>query len=131
MITSLTIDVPGIPVAKRHPQKMTQPIKEQTEKIQRMFARYNTKWEGPVAADITFIFEPSRSMPECERIRACGSAKITKPSTDDLVRLVTDALRGIAFEECCNVSCITARKIYGAKAKTVIHLREIPAGELL
>ena len=75
-----------------------------------------------LTVDLEFYFEPKTRLNEpAEKALKLGRLphKI-RPDIDNLVKLVLDALNGVAWHDDCQISSLTAIKKYAEKSKTKI-----------
>lgn len=82
---------------------------------------------GPVAVDITTVFPPVKSWSRKQRETALGGRALPakKPDLDNQIKLVLDGVNGVFFADDAQVCRITANKIYGDEAKTIVSVEEI------
>lgn len=71
-----------------------------------------TPFKGPVKMRLSFMFEWPSSYPKKRKQMCHGNLKDTKPDLDNLVKLVKDALNGIAYDDDSQVCEITATKFF-------------------
>lgn len=81
-----------------------------------------TELDGPVGLKVEFIFEPPASWPKYRREAAIAASapKVTKPDTDNLAKLVKDALNGVAWADDAQVADLRVSKFYGRKPQTKV-----------
>lgn len=131
-MNSIKVFIPGEPVAKARPRagkggRIYTPTKtHQAEKALRQnwivsnleqFGSVPT-FEEPVRIKIRFHFAPLKSFPKWEmRLIRHGTTipKYTKPDIDNLIKLVLDALNGIAFKDDSLVTAIYGEKCFSDK----------------
>mgnify|MGYP003630863029 CR=1 FL=1 len=84
------------------------------------------KMEGPLRLRVTFSMRIPKSWPAQSRKEALeGFIRPTKtPDMDNLIKLVADALNGIAYEDDKQIVEIMAVKKYG-EPKTIINIEGI------
>lgn len=78
-----------------------------------------TVWEGPVELTLTCVHQtPKSGWPgqQCNR----------KPDLDNVVKLVGDALNGVAYRDDAQIAQVIARKHYGDQSGIVVELRFLP-----
>ena len=129
--TAVLIIVKGKPVPKQRPRFRGNyaytPAKTRAQE-QLIKETYMTKCgrmlEGPLEADYEFIYEPPKSWSKKRRAEAMGKPMLTVPDTDNLIKLVQDALNAAAYTDDNQIYRITSRKVYGPEAMTIIRLRE-------
>lgn len=80
---------------------------------------------GSVDLMITITVEPPKSWNKRMKAEALsGRARPTsKPDLDNVVKLIGDALNGIAWHDDAQITSVTAAKVYGPEAHTVISWR--------
>lgn len=138
---NLNFTVPGTPIAKGRPRFSTYRGKVRTytpdatvsaENFIRMCARTEMRGKieqiaGPISMGVTFLFEPPAGWSKSKRERAIiGAAPhVARPDIDNLVKLVKDALNGLAYHDDAQICRINASKSYAEKAETIIHIEEI------
>ena len=86
-----------------------------------------TMLEGAIEAEFIFVYEPPKSLSEKRRRALMGKPKLTRPDSDNLIKLCEDALNQVAYTDDSRIWKTSSEKIYGPEAMTVIRLRE--AGE--
>ena len=79
---------------------------------------------GPVSISIHATYTPPASWSQKKRREAMGAPKITKPDIDNIAKLATDALIGIAFVDDAQIAEVTASKRYGETDRVVISVTE-------
>ena len=80
--------------------------------------------QGAIEAEFTFVYEPPKSLSLKKQMDLMGQPKLTRPDTDNLVKLALDALNNVAYSDDNLIYKITSRKIYGPEAMTIIQLKE-------
>lgn len=81
--------------------------------------------EGAIEAEFVFIYEPPKSLSKRKRLALMGAPKLTRPDTDNLVKLCQDALNQAAYTDDSRIYKAASEKIYGPEAMTIIRLREV------
>lgn len=129
--TAVLIIVKGRPVPKQRPRfngrhAYTPAKTVAQEKLIRdtYLAECGKVLEGPIEAEYEFVYEPPKSWSKKRRAEAMGQPMLTKPDTDNLIKLVQDALNAAAYTDDNQIYLITSRKVYGPEAMTIIRLRE-------
>lgn len=81
-------------------------------------------FDGGITLNVRFCFEPPKSFTGGKRLAALSGAlpKTTKPDTDNLVKGVMDALKGICWNDDSQVTYITAEKRYSETAAVNIRI---------
>lgn len=87
--------------------------------------------EGPVVVDVAATFTPPTSWPKWRRALALGGTwpHLVKPDIDNLLKLVKDALNGLAWRDDSQVIVVIGRKLYGEEPATVITITFLPTPE--
>lgn len=125
-----TFEVPGTPVAWQRPgqrngARYDTPRNKQTKQIIATIARSELASQGwstplkrgiPVALTVVFLFP---------QVRNGGSRHVVKPDTDNLVKLVKDALSGVAYDDDCQVCEVRISKLRWHEPLTRITIEEI------
>lgn len=77
---------------------------------------------GPVALDVRVVVEPPKSWSKKQRAAAIEGERFptTKPDLDNVVKLIGDALNGIAWNDDQQVVQVSAGKKYGPVAFAVV-----------
>lgn len=129
--SQITIEHTGTPIAKgrarstktgRHYTPATTKLAEQALAItwNRATGNHMAPHAGPVHLRLQFIFEPPASWPKWKRDLALDGAypHLTKPDTDNLIKLVKDSLNGLAWIDDSQISNVHGIKRYGPEALT-------------
>lgn len=80
--------------------------------------------DGAIEIDCEFVYAPLKTWSKKKTERMMGQPKLTRPDTDNMVKLVLDALNGIAYTDDNRIWKITSRKVFGKEAMTIITIRE-------
>lgn len=82
---------------------------------------------GPVELMIAIEVEPAASWPKKRRAEALAGRIIPtkKPDLDNVVKLIGDALNGIAWLDDAQIARVTAAKAYAAEHMTTISWRAL------
>lgn len=138
------IVVPGAPVAKGRPKfrkigafvQAYTPTKTRKAELE-IARRYREQVDGgyPKSEHINmtckFYMPFSSDISKKKRIEWNEEKAHTKrPDLDNLIKLVCDALNGVAFVDDNEVSCIQAFKMYSAEPRTEIYLEYITEKDL-
>lgn len=122
-----TVIVKGKPVAKQRPRfngkHAYTPRKtiEHEELIGWEYIRQRgRRLDGPLEIWCEFVYEPPKSLSKKKRAEMIGTPKLTRPDNDNLVKLVLDALNGIAYTDDNQIWKIKCEKHYGEEDMTVI-----------
>lgn len=128
----IEIKVKGEPVAKARPRfskgHTYTPAKTraQEELIRASYKKSgNGLIDGAIEAEFVFIYEPPKSLSKRKRLMLMGAPKLTRPDTDNLVKLCQDALNQTAYTDDSRIYKITSQKIYGPEAMTIIRIKEV------
>ena len=85
--------------------------------------------EGPVELNVFCYFAPPKSWSKKKRkeILVDGGVRCqtNKPDSDNVLKLVSDALNGIAYEDDRQVSSASVVKAYGSEDKIIIQVRSV------
>lgn len=83
--------------------------------------------ESPVEVEVVGYFEPPTSWPKWKREASLvGSVlKTTKPDSDNLVKLVKDALEGVVWSNDSHVVDQIGRKRYATMSRTEVTIRRL------
>lgn len=76
--------------------------------------------DGPVSVTVCAVFAMPRSCSAAERDKLRGAPVIKRPDADNLMKLVMDALEGIAFTDDRMVAHQASLKIWGDASRTII-----------
>lgn len=69
--------------------------------------------DGPVRLSIVAEYAPPASWSAKKRQDHFGKPKVTKPDADNVFKLVSDALNGIAYSDDARIAGASIAKIYG------------------
>jgi Holliday junction resolvase RusA-like endonuclease len=77
---------------------------------------------GPVALTVTIWIEPPASWSKAKRADAMARRRwvTVKPDVDNVLKLIGDALNGIAWADDKQIASVCIEKRYGAEAATAI-----------
>lgn len=90
---------------------------------------------GPVAVRVVFVMPVPKTMPKAKR-KAVDEGRIlptSKPDWDNLAKLVSDALNGIAWVDDAEVARAEVVKVYGPEPCTIVewwHMGEAEASRV-
>lgn len=79
--------------------------------------------DGPVSLTIEAAYAPPSSWSKKNRAAAIGTWKETKPDLDNIVKLVKDALNGVAYVDDKLVTDLAASKVWGESNALVITIK--------
>lgn len=132
------IEVPGDPVPWHRPaqdkqgRRFTDPRDEAHRELVALFARKAVRalapLAGPCRVDAVFCFAPPKSAKraDVESMLCTGAIRPTgPPDLDNLVKLVLDAVKGIALDDDRTVVELFARKLYAAEPRTVLRIHAL------
>lgn len=133
MTTTITLHLPGNPVAKGRPRatktggvftpaatrKAEDTIVGRAMAQVEAFAadvRASLPFTGPLAVTVVFAMPVPSSWSQRKRIAALGGSlsHTSKPDLDNLFKLVADALNGIAWVDDSQIVQVTTRKTYSS-----------------
>ncbi len=85
---------------------------------------------GPVAMEVCATLVPAASWPKKRRTAAlAGEVRPTKkPDLDNALKLIWDALNGVVYADDAQVVAVSARKVYGEVAETIVTVRPLDGG---
>lgn len=84
------------------------------------------RYEGPVMVGVTAVYKVPKNTPKNKREEMLeGKVKPkTKPDIDNVVKLVLDALNGVAYIDDSQVVYVRCGKIYGTTAQMIVEVCE-------
>ena len=135
MIKSITIDVPGQPVAKGRPRFTRGGFAYTPAKTARYEQRVRAAalrvmdgsppLEGPIALRLMFNMEVPKSWPKKKRADAFSGKvlPISRPDIDNICKCVIDGLNGVLFKDDSQITDLIASKRYGVPCVKVIASR--------
>lgn len=83
------------------------------------------RYSGPVAVEITAIFEPPSSISQKKRAKMMGTYCGKKPDLDNIIKAILDGLNGTAYEDDRQVTAVTAQKVFGETARAEVTISEL------
>ena len=86
--------------------------------------------DGPVALEIVAIYEVPKSVSQRKRQAMLGEFRPVKPDADNVLKLVADALNGIAYGDDNQIVSTAVWKIYGAESRVIITVRSATSADL-
>jgi Holliday junction resolvase RusA-like endonuclease len=92
-----------------------------------------TKMSGPLHVDIEAIYGIQKTATKAERLRRLNGDELAlkKPDTDNIEKIVYDALNGAAYDDdACIVSTRTIKGRYEDKPRLIVRIREIETREV-
>ena len=92
--------------------------KEYENKVVECFLKENTikgieLYSGAIKIVIWAVFEPVKSISKKKRELLIRKAHMIKPDIDNIVKIITDGLNGVAYKDDSQVCELEAHKIYG------------------
>lgn len=100
--------------------------KEYEDRVKFEYARQcrNYRFDGAVSVEITVFEEPKKSCSKKEREKLIGTPAVGKPDTDNVAKIIMDALNGVAFIDDKQVAVLKVYKIYGNSSKVDVEITE-------
>lgn len=132
----ITITIPGAPRGKGRPRYTGRggfpraytdsKTRAYERQIQEAYKRAGgPRFSGPVAVEITAIFEPPSSISQKKQADLIGTYCGKKPDLDNIIKAILDGLNGTAYEDDKLVTVVTAQKVFGETAKAEVTISEI------
>lgn len=132
----LIFEVPGEPRGKGRP-RFTRDGHHYTDSETRAYEQkiiaYYRKQLGAfrwadnafVSVDVTAVYQIPKSATKAATagMQAGRILPSRKPDIDNVLKVVLDALNGVAYKDDSRVVCVTAKKIYGMQPKLVIEMK--------
>lgn len=136
---TIMFDIKGIPVAKARPRftktghvYSTTKTREAEDAVKRAAAFYMEDREifkGPIVISLTFMVRTPASWSKKRQDLAANAYLLptTRPDTDNYVKLVTDAMNGVVYEDDNQIIAIQAAKFYARAGdeRTVVEVIEV------
>ena len=132
-MTATTFEILGQPVAKQRP-RMTRNGRAYTpaktvafERVVRGIAApyFPAPFHGPVRLTIWATFKPPVSWTKKKTATNMNRPHIQRPDIDNIAKAVCDSLNGVAFKDDSQIAAISARKVWGPIARTVVSVEAI------
>ena len=133
---TITFEIPGKPFAKQRPKfsgkgkfvktytpKETVDAEANIAKIAAPL--FKEPMQGAVKLRITAIFKPAKSWSKKRRSDAMERYHTQTPDLDNVVKLVSDALNGIAYADDSQVASLNCAKIWGEEARTIVTVTQL------
>ncbi len=81
----------------------------------------------PVAVDVLAFFPVPKSATkdQRDRMRRGQILPTRKPDADNILKLVLDALNGLAWHDDAQVTSVTCKKLYGAEGMTCVSIAPV------
>ncbi|MBN1574537.1 MAG: RusA family crossover junction endodeoxyribonuclease [Deltaproteobacteria bacterium] len=102
-------------------------VEETNFRAQAVRVKPERPFEGPVVLEVVFFRGVPRSWSERKKERALsgGILPAVRPDTDNLVKLVKDALNGVFWRDDAQVVKLTAEKRYSDTPRTEVKIEEV------
>lgn len=81
--------------------------------------------EGPLEMSVLAVWPWPKSMTENKRKVHGANWKTSRPDSDNIAKLICDALNGIAYHDDALIVFLTVKKQYGVSAFTQVSIEEI------
>lgn len=85
--------------------------------------------EGAVVLEVTCIYRTPESWPKKKRLAAIGGFKTSKPDASNELKIIEDALNGIAYKDDAQVQP-RVNSIYGWHPRTIVEVRPATDADL-
>lgn len=116
--------IPGVPVPKGRPKftvrggfaKAYTPAKTRDyENMVKSIAQKSISrpLEGPLCVSIVATFNPAPSLSNKARQSLLNQPHTKRPDLDNIVKILTDSLNGLAYTDDSQIAELHARKVYG------------------
>lgn len=81
----------------------------------------------PVKVDVIAFFPEPKSATKAQRdsMRSGQILPTRKPDADNILKLVLDALNGLAWHDDAQVTSVTCKKLYGAEGMTCVSIAPV------
>lgn len=86
-----------------------------------MVADKNTS-ENAVRMEIKAIFEPPKSISKKKRDELIGKPYLHKPDGDNIIKIICDALNGIAYKDDKQIYLVAISKVYGEESMVEVEI---------
>ncbi|BBF92671.1 RusA family crossover junction endodeoxyribonuclease [Blastochloris tepida] len=81
---------------------------------------------GPLRITASFMCEPPTSWSNKKRVASEGLLKITRPDTDNYIKLIKDALQEVAYKDDAIAAQVMAEKRYSLTPRSLILVETVP-----
>lgn len=132
----LAFEVPGEPRGKGRPRFSSDGhayTDSETRAYENKIIAYYRKQIGAfrwpdsafVCVDVVAVYPIPKSATKSAvaGMQAGGILPSRKPDIDNVLKVVLDALNGVAYKDDSRVVCVSARKVYGVQPKQVIEMK--------
>lgn len=135
MIGMIKFTVPGKPKSKGRPRysringyvrTYTPKTTTEYEKLVKLSAieqckdQLNKEYTGLVKMSIKAHFKPNKGISKKQHDLLIGQPYLKKPDTDNIVKIICDALNGLAYKDDNQVAVISAEKVYNDEEKVEV-----------
>ena len=132
-VNNATFEILGQPVAKQRPRmarngRVYTPAKTVAfEKAVRSIAapHFPAPLHGPVKVTVWATFQPPVSWTKKKTAANMNRPHTQRPDLDNIAKAICDSLNGLAYVDDNQVAAISARKIWGPTARTVVTVETI------
>jgi Holliday junction resolvase RusA-like endonuclease len=132
--------IPGKPLGKQRPRVMRNGITYTPKKtvnyetlVRQLYIEkyFQKKLSGPIKATITaFMYIPKSESKKRKKKMLSNEIRPTKmPDWDNIGKIVTDALNGLAYEDDKQIVEATVKKYYSEEPRVEVVIQEIDKGE--
>ena len=132
-MSEITFTVPGDPVGKARPRatsagpyvRMYTPKKtmDYENLVRRCFTESGGKMiSGPVCLEAKLYFQMPKSFSQKKQRELAYSNCEKKPDIDNVIKIIGDALNGIAYKDDSSIVSVTATKQWAAQGCLVVSL---------
>ena len=80
---------------------------------------------GPLSLRVVAEYAPPKSWSKAWKTSACGEPYAQKPDGSNVLKLVEDALNGVAYADDRQIAEVSIRQVYGAADSLTIEIREM------
>lgn len=134
----VTFTVPGKPFAKQRARSTRQGrvyTPKETVSFERTVGQiaaqhFPAPITGPVSVEIIATFATPDSWSAKKRAASIHRPHTQRPDLDNIAKSICDGLNRIAFADDGQVAQITARKVWGLTAQTVVHVEPMGASHV-
>lgn len=121
---------PGVRFTPR-PQRLAMSAIRKAYQAEAARARRNAPLSGAIKLEVLCVYAVPASWPRAKREAAQRGLvwKTSVPDCDNLGKLVSDALNGLAYSDDAIIAVCTVAKRYGSPERSVVRLTPLPAWE--